>query len=144
MISGIIGRVLWGIVADYIGSARVVLGTLGVVTALSSFAMGQVTSSWPLPAIVVLCVVSGATAIGWNGVYIAEVARIAPAGNVGLMTGASIAFTYFGVVVMPFLFWVIVAFTASYTIAFNAAGTLTLLSGLSYFRRRAPRRAPAA
>ena len=143
MVSGIIGRVLWGIVADYIGSARIVLGTLGVVTALSSFAMGQVTPGWPLPAIVALCVVFGATAIGWNGVYVAEVARIAPAGNVALMTGASLAFTYFGVVVMPFLFWVIVAFSASYTIAFNAAGALTLLAGLSYFRRSAPRRAAA-
>lgn len=81
-----------------------------------------------------LCVVFGATAIGWNGVYIAEIARIAPAGNVALVTGASIAFTYVGVVVMPVLFWVIVAVSAGYTIAFNAAGALTLLAGLSYFR----------
>jgi len=143
MVSGAIGRVLWGIVADYIGSARAVLGALGVVAALASFAMGQVTPGWPLPAIVALCVVFGATASGWNGVYIAEIARLAPAGKVALMTGAAIAFTYLGVVTMPVLFWVIVAVSASYTIAFNAAGALTLLAGLSYFRSSAPRRAAA-
>lgn len=143
MVSGVIGRVLWGIVADYIGSARIVLGTLGVVMALSSFTISQVTPGWPLPAIIALCVVFGASAIGWNGVYVAEIIRIAPAGNVALMTGASLAFTYFGVVIMPVLFWVIVAVSASYTIAFNAAGAVTLLAGLSYFLRNAPRRAAA-
>ncbi len=141
MVSGVVGRVLWGVVADYVGSARAVLGTLGVVAALSSFAMGQVTPGWPLSVIVALCIVFGGTASGWNGVYIAEVARIAPEGNVAPITGAALAFTYFGVVVMPFLFWAIVAVSASYTIAFNAAGALTLLAGLSYFRRIAPRRA---
>jgi MFS family permease len=143
MISGIVGRVLWGVVADYIGSARAVLGTLGIVMALSAFVMSQVTPGWPLFAIVALCVVFGATAIGWNGVYVAEITRIAPAGGVALATGASLAFTYFGVVVMPFLFWVIVAASASYAIAFAAAGALTLVAGLSYFRRGAPRRAAA-
>lgn len=143
MVSGVVGRVLWGIVADYIGSARIVLGTLGVVMALASFTISQVTPGWPLPAIVALCVVFGASAIGWNGVYVAEIIRIAPAGNVALMTGASLAFTYFGVVIMPVLFWVIVAVSASYTIAFNAAGAVTLLAGLSYFLRNAPHRAAA-
>ena len=143
MVSGVVGRVLWGIVADYIGSARIVLGTLGVVMALASFTISQVTPGWPLPAIVALCVVFGASAIGWNGVYVAEIIRIAPAGNVALMTGASLAFTYFGVVIMPVLFWVIVAVSANYTIAFNAAGAVTLLAGLSYFLRNAPHRAAA-
>lgn len=137
MISGIVGRVLWGVVADYIGSARVVLGALGVVMALSAFAMSQVDAGWPLLAIVAICIVFGATAIGWNGVYVAEVTRIAPAGNVALATGAALAFTYLGVVVMPLLFWLIVAVSASYAIAYTAVGALTLAAGLSYFRKRA-------
>ena len=142
MIGGIVGRVLWGVVADYIGSARVVLGALGIVMALSACVMSQVTPGWPLLAIGVLCAVFGATAIGWNGVYIAEIARIMPSGNVALATGASLAFTYLGVVAMPFLFWLIVIVSASYAIAFITVGVLTLAAGASYvFVRAAPRAA---
>jgi nitrate/nitrite transporter NarK len=136
MIGGVIGRVLWGIVADVVGSARLVLGGLGIVMTLSAMALSQVSSGWPLAAIMVLSTVYGGTAIGWNGVYVAEIARIVPADQVALATGASLAFTYFGVVVMPFLFWLIVTVSASYTAAFAAAGMLTLAAALSYFRRR--------
>jgi fucose permease len=137
MIGGIVGRLLWGLVADHIGNARAVLGGLGVVMSLSALVMSQVTSGWPLLAVVILSVTYGATAIGWNGVYVAEIARIVPAGQVALATGASLAFTYFGVVVMPFLFWLIVTVSTSYAIAFAAAATLTLLAALSYFHHAA-------
>ena len=135
MIGGIVGRLLWGIAADRIGSARTVLGALGVVMALSAFVMSQVTADWPFPAVVVVSVIYGATAVGWNGVYVAEIARIVPVDRVALATGASLAFTYFGVVVMPFAFWLIVSISASYTIAYVAAGMLTLVAAFSYFRR---------
>lgn len=134
MIGGIIGRVLWSVVADYIGSARTVLGALGTVMALSAFALSQVTPEWPLSAIIALCAVFGATAVGWNGVYVAEIARIAPGGNVALATGAALAFTYFGVVVAPFGFWLTVALSGSYTPGFILIGIATLVAALSYFR----------
>ena len=135
MIGGIVGRLLWGIAADHIGNARVVLGGLGVIMSLSAFVMSQIGAGWPLPAVLVLSTVYGATAIGWNGVYVAEIARIVPADRVALATGASLAFTYFGVVVMPFLFWLIVAVSSSYAIAFALAGMVTLVAALSYFRK---------
>ena len=46
----------------------------------------------------------GATAIGWNGVQLAEVARHAPPGEAGAMTGATGFVTFSGVVVGPPLF----------------------------------------
>lgn len=134
MIGGIIGRVLWSVVADTIGSARTVLGALGTVMALSAFAMSQVTPEWPLSAIIALCAVFGATAVGWNGVYVAEIARIAPGGNVALATGAALALTYLGVVVAPFGFWLTVALSGSYTPGFILIGVATLVAALSYFR----------
>ena len=143
MIGGIVGRIVWGLVADAIGSARVVLGALGVVMALSAFVMSQVDSGWPLAAIVALCAVFGTTAIGWNGVYIAEIARIAPGGNVALAIGASLAFTYLGVVVAPFGFWLMVALTGSYALPFIVIGAVTLAGAASYFRKFAPRDAAA-
>ena len=81
----------------------------------------------------------GASAIGWNGVFVAEVARIAPGGDIAKATGATLGMTYFGVVVGPFLFWAIVAATASYAIAFAAIGACALIAGLACFRKEAGR-----
>lgn len=141
MIAGIIGRVLWGAAADYLFSARVVLGGLGVIMSLCACAITQVSPQWPYAAIALLCVVFGASAVGWNGVFIAELARVAPEGQVAQATGAVLGLTYFGVVLMPFSFWLIVALSASYALAFAIMGAVTLVAGLSYFRKRAPYRA---
>ena len=43
----------------------------------------------------------GATAIGWNGVQLAEVARLAPPGTAGEVTGATGFVTFAGVVIGP-------------------------------------------
>jgi hypothetical protein len=76
----------------------------------------------------------GATAIGWNGVYLSEVARIAPGGKAGAATGASLAMTYAGVVVLPMLFWAVHAVSASYAAAFIAVGSLTLWRGVLFLK----------
>lgn len=134
MIAGIVGRVLWGVVADYAGNARAVLALLGMIMAVCTLLMTLVTTAWPFGAVLLLCVVYGATAIGWNGVYVAEVARVAPEGNVAIATGASLALTYFGVVVGPFFFWLIVALTGSYAAAFGLAAVVTLAAAISIMR----------
>lgn len=141
MIAGIIGRVLWGVAADHVASARVVLALLGAVMAVCAVLLALVTAAWPFGAVLLLCVVYGATAIGWNGVYIAEIARVAPEGNVAVATGASLAITYLGVVVGPFFFWLIVTLTASYAVAFGSAAFVTLIAAASVMRK--PSASPA-
>jgi MFS family permease len=136
MIAGIVGRVLWGAVADYAGDARKVLGWLGVLMAACAFTMSQVSAEWAYAAVILLAVMFGASAIGWNGVFVAEVARIAPAGDIAQATGATLGMTYFGVVVGPFIFWAIVTATASYAIAFAAIGACALVAGIACFRAR--------
>jgi len=133
MVGGIAGRVFWGAVADYVLSPRIVLGTLGVIMALGAFVITQVTPQWPYPAIVGFCLLFGASAIGWNGVFIAELARVAPEGQVARATGAVLGLTYFGVVLMPFVFWLILAASGSYSVAFVAVGAAALLAALTYF-----------
>lgn len=134
MLAGIVGRVLWGIAADYFASARAVLALLGAVMAACAASVALITPAWPFGAVLALCAVYGATAVGWNGVYIAEVARIAPGGKVAIATGASLAFTFFGVVVGPFFFWLIVTFTGSYAAAFGSAALVTLAAAVSIMR----------
>ena len=46
----------------------------------------------------------GATASGWNGVFLAEIIREAEPGQIASVTGGSLVFTYLGVLAGPLLF----------------------------------------
>jgi MFS family permease len=135
MVAGSVGRILWGIVADNWMSPRMVLGWLGAIMALSAFVTASMAPSWPYIAMLSVSFVYGASAIGWNGVYLSEVVRMAPPGKAGSATGASLAMTYAGVVFLPTIFWAIVHLSGSYAAAFVAAGCFTLWRGLYFFRR---------
>jgi len=134
MTAGIIGRISWGVVADNWVKPRALLGILGVTMSVGAALTATFTGTWPLAAIFAVSFAYGATAIGWNGVYLSEVARIAPAGKAGAATGASLAMTYVGVVALPMLFWVIVTLSDSYATAFVAVGSLTLWRGVLLLR----------
>ncbi len=134
MVSGSIGRIFWGVVADNWLAPRAVLGSLGAMMALSAFVTASMAPSWPYGPMLLVSFVFGASAIGWNGVYLSEVARLAPRGKAGSATGASLAMTYAGVVFLPTVFWAIVHFSGSYAAAFVAAGALTLWRGMLFFR----------
>ena len=104
MMAGMVGRLVWGALADWLGhhdGPRKVLIGLGVVSALCAALMTQVNSAWPYAGVMLLAVVFGACTLGWNGVYIAELAREAPPGKVATATGASLFFAYGGAVVAP-------------------------------------------
>jgi hypothetical protein len=58
----------------------------------------------PAALVVALLCFYGATAVGWNGVYLATVARVAPAGQAGTATAGTLFFTFFGVVIGPPMF----------------------------------------
>jgi MFS family permease len=126
MVAGIGGRLLWGVVADNWVKPRLLLGLLGAGMSLAAFAMAVVTATWAAAAVFLLSAAYGATAVGWNGVYLSEVAHIAPPGRAAAATGASLALTYSGVMVLPSLFWAIVAMSGRYAAAFVATGLLTL------------------
>ena len=132
MLSGAIGRLVWGVAADYFRNARAVLIALGAVSAICAVLMTQVTPGWPYALIVALASIFGAATLGWNGVYIAELARVAPPGKVAMATGASLFCAYFGAVTAPPVFaWVLSlgGYTAGYLMlaALAVAGVASLL-----------------
>ena len=137
MLAGGAGRLLWGIVSDNWMSPRLVLGALGAIMGISAFVTASMSAGWPYLAVMTTSFVFGASSIGWNGVYLSEVVRLSPAGRAGAATGASLAATYAGVVVLPALFWAIVHVSGSYAAAFVAAGLLTLWRGLRFLRATA-------
>lgn len=94
LFTGMFGRVLMGWIADRIGSAITVLKTLAVTATLSTLMLSTIRPGWSYAAIVAVFAVTGIAATTWNGVFLAEVARIAPKGKVGMATAGSAFFTF--------------------------------------------------
>jgi MFS family permease len=106
------------------------------VKAGAGLAASAFTPDWPYGAIVGVCVVFGATAVGWNGIFLAEVARLAPTNQAGRATGGVLFFTFFGVVAAPPLFGVVISLTGSYDVGFIILSALTGIFGLLLLVRR--------
>jgi MFS family permease len=126
-IAGASGRVLWGVVADHLLRPRSVLAGLGLVMAVCGGALASFSSAWPTSAVLAVCVLYGATAVGWNGVFLAEVARLSPEGRVAFLTGGTQFFTFAGVLIGPPLFGAIASYAGSYGAGFVATAALPLL-----------------
>jgi len=99
--SGAVGRLVWGWLADRLRSGGLVLminGSLGMLGALLTAAMAP---HWPIAAIAFTAAVFGFCAVGWNGVYMALISHLSPAGSVSFATGGSLVWTYAGVIMVP-------------------------------------------
>ena len=129
-VASVVGRVLWGVLADRVLSRRTMLGLLGIGMGISALAALAAGPHWPLWLLIVYAAAFGATAVGWNGVFLAEVARIAPAGRTSEATGGSLFFTFMGVVVTPPLFNVVLAVSGSYAVSYAAFAVPALAMGI--------------
>ena len=134
-VGGIIGRIAWGAVADHWLPPRRLLGVIGIASAACAFAAVAFSAAWPLAALLAVAACFGATAIGWNGVQLSEIARRAPMGQAGAITGASGFITFAGVVSGPPLFALLAATTDSYRTGFLVFGTACLICGSALLRR---------
>lgn len=124
--SGIAGRIFWGWVADRWTSARRMLAILAALMAISALETARLQPDSPSLLVWAVLIMFGASAIGWNGVYLAEVARRSPAGLAGVATGGALAFTFFGVVLGPPLFGLLAAMFDSYRAGFMALALPTV------------------
>jgi MFS family permease len=136
--AGVGGRVFWGYISDRFLGARRMLAVLAGLMAVSSVATALVTTSMPTVLLLGILAVFGASAIGWNGVYLAEVARQAPKGQASLATGGSLAFTFLGVVLGPPLFGALSALFDSYRAGYIALAVPTLLCCALLLRQKKP------
>ena len=143
--AGAFGRLGWGWLADRLGSGGLALALNGAATVAAGLVAAAIAPSWPFWAIALAAAVFGASAMGWNGVYIAAVARHAPPGGVGLATGGSLSVTYAGVIVMPPIFAALHDRAAWSYGAIFALSSLAALAGIACVlaARRAAGRRPA-
>jgi MFS family permease len=133
-LAGVLGRLFWGAAADRgLGAPRTLL-TIGLISAgaCAALAMSPALPAFAAPAILL---VLGFTAIGWNGVYIAEVARIAGHEGAGQATGGAMTVVFMGTILGPSAFALAHAAIGSFAQTFALAAMLAaigavLLAGL--------------
>lgn len=102
--AGVAGRIGWGLVSDrWLGPRRTLLA-LGLLSLLCGLALPLLGPQAPRAALLAVLCLYGATAVGWNGVYLATVARVVPPEQAAQATGGTLFFTFFGVVLGPPLF----------------------------------------
>ncbi|UFN48812.1 MFS transporter [Roseomonas sp. OT10] len=115
--ASMLGRIALGWLADRTGHVLRHLAWQAMASAVAVvllvFAADQ--ASWALHACAAL---AGATAIGWNGVHMAELARVAPLPLVSDVTSAATLFGFVGSICGPLAFSLLVSWTGSYDLAF--------------------------
>ncbi len=135
------GRILWGWIGSGMAAPRVVMGALAIGMAASAVLAGLSGPGWPLPLLGVVGVGLSLTALSWNGVLLAEAARLAPEGMRGAATGGVLSFGQLGALLMPLIFAAVLGLTGRYDYGFMLCALPALLAGLALLR---PPRAPPA
>lgn len=102
--SGTVARILLGWVADRTGRAALNLVIQAFLAAAAVTAYALVPADAPLAVIAAMAGVAGFFGASWNGIYLAEVARLAPPGAVADATAGSTMLCFMGYVIGPTLF----------------------------------------
>ena len=131
---GLVGRLGWGWVATRVSTARGVIIGIGLAMAALAILIGCMGPGWPLPLVAAVALLFGLTASGWNGVFLAEVARLAPEGRVAEATGAVLTASYAGLLIGPLLV-AAVAGWASLSASYAVLGLMALLMTIPLLRR---------
>jgi MFS family permease len=131
---GLVGRLGWGAASGRLMGARGLLTLIGVVMAVCSLALGLAGPMMPTALLAVVVFVFGMTASGWNGVFLAEVARLSPPGQVGRVTGAVFLIGTAGLIIAPPAFSAMASrwdYGAGYLMmaVWAAAGVLVMMPG---------------
>lgn len=138
-VGGIIGRLVWGWIADRHSGIGVLLA-IAVISVVDAVALMLMQSDWPRLAVYTVFFVFGTAAQGWNGVLHAETARLSPPGMTSAVAGGSTFFVFSGVLIGPSVFAALYTLIGSYSTTFvvvaiaSAGGGLLLLLARSAAR----------
>lgn len=122
--AGVAGRIVIGWLADRTGSAIRTLIWLAAASSAAVFLVAATGGIWPWWAVLSAAGVAGLAVTSWNGVYLAELARVAPPDKIGDATAGASLLIFVGYVLGPAAFAMVVDYTSSYRIAFSLAALL--------------------
>jgi MFS family permease len=125
---GMVARIAMGFLADRLGSGVQALIFLGLGSSLASVLAASLSLDLPWAAVLAISAVIGFIGVSWNGVFLAEVARLAPEGRVSEVTSGTILLTFLGYVVAPAAFTTAIPLIGGYGPCFLAIAGLPLIS----------------
>lgn len=143
-VAGVLGRIGWGVVADGIGDGFISLLMVTALAVAACLAASQMSAAWPTLAVYGVGALFGATAVGWNGVFMAEVARQAPPDRIGMATGGCMMMTFSSIIFGPAAFGAISVATGSYATTFLVVACVAAVGGVSLVAARHAARARIA
>jgi MFS family permease len=98
--ASVAGRIVLGFVADWFGSPRPVLSALAVLSVISSLLIAAMSAEWSTPLVFAVVLFVGFSISTWNGLYLAEIAILAP-DSVSEATAATTFFVFSTYMVTP-------------------------------------------
>ncbi|MFM9887745.1 MAG: MFS transporter [Burkholderiales bacterium] len=134
-LTGIPGRLLWGVLGDRVRSPMALLGWLGLVMAALAALIGSWSASWSLEWIFFVSILFGVTGVSWNGLFFAEVARTVRFEDVSKATGGGQFIGFLGGMLGPVVFDAIATNTSSYQLAYLAIAILPFIAGVTLLAR---------
>src|SRR5690606_11226130 len=138
--AGVVGRLVWGRIADATSQPNSVMLVIAMLMGASAVGTGLLSPQWSMVAVCAMAALFGGTAIGWNGVFLGEVARLAPPNSgVAAITGGVLSFTYVGVMIGPLIFGHVARGLDSLGNAFMSLALVTLAAMVLLARVRRSR-----
>jgi MFS family permease len=125
---GMAARIAMGFMADRLGSGVRALILLGLGSSLASVLAASLSLALPWAAVLALSAAIGFVGVSWNGVFLAEVARLAPEGRVSEVTSGTVLLTFLGYVAAPAAFTTAIPLIGGYGPCFLAIAVLPLVS----------------
>lgn len=110
-------RIVLGWLADRLGSGLLLLSILAISAGLAILLLLRFADAgfWLTSASMALV---GATCMGWNGVHMAELARLSPDELIGEVTAGTNLFGFVGTVCGPIVFAIVTSWTGSFSSSF--------------------------
>ena len=129
-IAGVTGRLWWGWLADRIRDGNAALLMIALLSVVFALATSALTAQSPHVWVYALMALFSFAAVGWNGVFMAEIARIAPVDATSKATGAVLVVSFAGILVGPPAFTATHAVLGSYTATFGVFAGVSALGGI--------------
>lgn len=126
-------RIGFGAWADRVSPGRLLVG-LGAAMSASCGALAALGPGVPAALVVAAALLCAATAMGWNGVFFAELANRVPREDMARVSGATQFFTFGGGMLGPLLFGESIRAGGSYAMAYAALALVPAAAALMMWR----------
>ncbi len=130
--SSAVARIGFGWLADRTGNGLSLLGFLSLGSACALMLLTWMTRESNVATVTGCMMLVGATTMGWNGVHMAELARVSPRDSVGEVTSGANLFGFVGSICGPLAFAALIGATGSFAWAYIGISMQLALFGAGF------------